>query len=393
MSETLLGCPHCAKAVGFAQAMAGQVVCCPHCDGSFQMPNRAPAGKVGRNMPPHVRARRLSQSLRLIRLRQLVRTALDLLRLGTGTGERLCAALIISAIVFGVVLVASIAGRIETVNALYLAGGTLLGIFIPIAILVLWSSDNSLESNFKQSELELDEARKQATVERAAETTAAFERELVRRQRDSLVRVRCTHCSSDMNVENIYLDRQINCIFCESPLLPSECIRSSVLLQSGQHNCPFCKETIHPEAIKCKHCGEMIGTYTSEAKGWLTRDRKMSGVVGVILLVAVVLACAGLLGRERGPAGPMSESEIQDSAMATSEVFVKEYLKSPASAKFIADKKCERFGGPDEYIVVGSVDSQNGFGATIRSTYGVHMRHDTTKKKWLLVRPPILESR
>jgi hypothetical protein len=43
MPEALLGCPHCNKPVGFAPAMAGQVVACPHCRGQFQMPERAPA--------------------------------------------------------------------------------------------------------------------------------------------------------------------------------------------------------------------------------------------------------------------------------------------------------------------------------------------------------------
>jgi hypothetical protein len=43
MSELLLGCPHCAKPVGFAPAMAGKVVSCPYCRGQFQMPERPPA--------------------------------------------------------------------------------------------------------------------------------------------------------------------------------------------------------------------------------------------------------------------------------------------------------------------------------------------------------------
>src|SRR5687767_15138533 len=53
MSETLLGCPHCGKPVGFAAAMAGQVVACPHCRGQFQMPDRPPASPP----PPMPRGR------------------------------------------------------------------------------------------------------------------------------------------------------------------------------------------------------------------------------------------------------------------------------------------------------------------------------------------------
>jgi hypothetical protein len=46
MPEPLLGCPHCNKPIGFAPAMAGQIVACPHCRGQFQMPERAPASAI-----------------------------------------------------------------------------------------------------------------------------------------------------------------------------------------------------------------------------------------------------------------------------------------------------------------------------------------------------------
>lgn len=42
MNEATLKCPHCGNPVGFAAAMAGRVVACPHCRGQFQMPANAP---------------------------------------------------------------------------------------------------------------------------------------------------------------------------------------------------------------------------------------------------------------------------------------------------------------------------------------------------------------
>lgn len=51
MNETLLGCPHCAKPVGYAASMAGQVVACPHCRGPFQMPDRPPVSQP-QHQPP-----------------------------------------------------------------------------------------------------------------------------------------------------------------------------------------------------------------------------------------------------------------------------------------------------------------------------------------------------
>jgi len=52
MNETLLGCPHCGKPVGYAASMAGQVVACPHCRGPFQMPDRPPASQPPQQILP-----------------------------------------------------------------------------------------------------------------------------------------------------------------------------------------------------------------------------------------------------------------------------------------------------------------------------------------------------
>jgi hypothetical protein len=52
MPEALLGCPHCNKPVGFAPALAGQVVACPHCRRQFQMPQQSPAGA---SAPPQLK--------------------------------------------------------------------------------------------------------------------------------------------------------------------------------------------------------------------------------------------------------------------------------------------------------------------------------------------------
>jgi hypothetical protein len=58
MNEVMLGCPHCAKPVGFTPTVAGQVVSCPSCRRAFQMPDRPPvaspkaSGRPDKVVPP-----------------------------------------------------------------------------------------------------------------------------------------------------------------------------------------------------------------------------------------------------------------------------------------------------------------------------------------------------
>jgi hypothetical protein len=90
--------------------------------------------------------RRLSWRLRLVQLRQSARQAYDLMHLGQGTVERLCAALLLAAAFFLVgFVVAILVARIGPAYALALAGGALVVVFLPGALLVLGPSDEELE--------------------------------------------------------------------------------------------------------------------------------------------------------------------------------------------------------------------------------------------------------
>ncbi len=68
-----------------------------------------------------------------------------------------------------------------------------------------------------------------------------------------------------------------------------------------------------------------------------------------------------------------------------SQVNVQGTLKSPSTADFCSDKKVVDLG-ENRYQVTSCVDSQNGFGAMIRSNWQITMKYDGTdadeQKSW-----------
>jgi hypothetical protein len=56
---------------------------------------------------------------------------------------------------------------------------------------------------------------------------------------------RCPFCKEEIRAD------AIRCKHCRSSIAPEQ--------PAHQGTCPYCKEAIHPEAIKCKHCGSAVG--------------------------------------------------------------------------------------------------------------------------------------
>lgn len=62
--------------------------------------------------------------------------------------------------------------------------------------------------------------------------------------------------------------------------------------------------------------------------------------------------------------------------------FVKRELKSPDSAKFGHKPDAYSYMGDCRHSIIGSVDSQNSFGAMLRSRFSVTMVYLKSENKW-----------
>lgn len=56
----------------------------------------------------------------------------------------------------------------------------------------------------------------------------------------------CPYCREKVNLE------AVRCNHCRAALVPGK--------PTHKGTCPYCKERIKPEAIKCKHCGSFVGS-------------------------------------------------------------------------------------------------------------------------------------
>ena len=69
-------------------------------------------------------------------------------------------------------------------------------------------------------------------------------------------------------------------------------------------------------------------------------------------------------------------------AWVMSNNFVKRALKAPSTAKFPYKPDAYSYLGDCRHSIVGSVDSQNSFGAMIRTTFSVTMVYQKHDNKW-----------
>ncbi|MEI3040485.1 MAG: hypothetical protein V8T90_15590 [Victivallales bacterium] len=86
--------------------------------------------------------------------------------------------------------------------------------------------------------------------------------------------------------------------------------------------------------------------------------------------------------------GPAKEGEDIHGAWAYSQLFVEKRLKSPSSAKYpfgAASKGAVKHIGNDVYFVKSYVDSQNSFGATIRTNFELKIKRVDNGNSWQLV--------
>ena len=132
--------------------------------------------------------------------------------------------------------------------------------------------------------------------------------------------------------------------------------------------CPFCAEEIKAEAIVCKHCGTNLKTGSKNVSKKKSNNRWL-------WLLLVVIAMIIYSKYESDKPKTATTFDMDFDAYVVAEGRVKDKLKSPSTAEFPNSKNANIQRGADNIWIVSSyVDSQNSFGAMLRSNWVIRLQ-------------------
>lgn len=190
--------------------------------------------------------------------------------------------------------------------------------------------------------------------------------------------------------------------------------------------CPECGKEMSDQAISCPNCGCPIEVVKKEIESKRLKDAELQKIESVkneteakaaktakkdlftLAVIAIVVLCV-IVGYViyKQSNRPLSQEEITKAsqeyeakeaeenrqkrehdisdAYYTSQVFVKRNLKAPSTAEFPSQSESTITPSEDgaTYKIYSYVDSQNGFGAMIRTKYYVKMIKDGSDWKLL----------
>lgn len=134
------------------------------------------------------------------------------------------------------------------------------------------------------------------------------------------------------------------------------------------NKCPHCKLEVDAKGSRCPHCQGKIYRWT--------KGRKILAGFAVFAVILVMISDSG------GNKNPSQETQVQSResiSIVFAESKIKDILKAPSTAKFANVRAYELTDQKDIWEVNGYVDSQNGFGAMIRSQWEVQLDYTNGK--------------
>lgn len=128
--------------------------------------------------------------------------------------------------------------------------------------------------------------------------------------------------------------------------------------------CPHCIKDVNRSLKICPHCNKKMSLWSA----WVII---LVAGVSVLMIIIMVMSSSGSFNKSKSIAEENKAVGHDNIGVCVeAQMQLKNYLKSPSTAEF---PSCSNFSiqkqENDTFIVSSYVDSQNGFGATIRSNW------------------------
>lgn len=139
--------------------------------------------------------------------------------------------------------------------------------------------------------------------------------------------------------------------------------------------CPHCKTEIDWEASICPNCHGKITVWNS-GKKMLVVIVALLFLIGIFNMNSVTPSSTSTSSTPEPVSTPSPEQARKDReimSLVFAKETIKKVLKSPSTAEFVDVKAYELSNLKDVWAVNGYVDSQNSFGAMIRSQWEVQL--------------------
>lgn len=148
--------------------------------------------------------------------------------------------------------------------------------------------------------------------------------------------------------------------------------------------CSECNHPISTDAKQCPDCGNPV----------MHEKKKTNGRLIFVLLIFIMFALIGIMTDKQKQSPEQLRRTVCDNPVGAyrfTKNFVKLTLKAPATAEFPAySSTIVRSAGQCRYVINSYVDSQNGFGAVLRTSYSMDVQYDMDSDKWTILEQDIV---
>jgi hypothetical protein len=146
--------------------------------------------------------------------------------------------------------------------------------------------------------------------------------------------------------------------------------------------CPECQKKISESAETCPNCGFKLSS--EKVKNIKEQDKEnfRNGAIGcVVILIVFFLLYKTCGGNNNEYETPWQDKDESTMAYIMCQDWVKQRLVSPATADFPRYDQVTVTRNGQVYTIVGYVDSQNRFGALLRSNFYAEVEQ-IDKERW-----------